>query len=216
MMVVTPIFAAYTAVFSMITVDSWMSKDKKDIEVPILGNINDEDAKEENNKKKSEENLPNNENNKQKEQAKETTPVESTSQKQEVKKSTNQTTKTSVKTSQKSTPKATEKKQEAKPDIKSAKEICEARTEGPTTLIKVHFLSYIEKFPLIEFLNMEDPAADYYKYAVKDNKNAKMVYINNSCVPSKDNLVLIEEKTLETSELSTYHITAKSDYESWF
>ena len=199
MMLVTPIFAAYTAVFSLIAIESWLTKDDRTtIEVPILGGVEEETAEEKPVEEKKEE---------KKEETKPAETKPSEAKPSETKTTTKKTTTTVKKTETKKT--------EPKKVEKSAKEICEERTDGPTTRITVHFLNKIEIQDALEFTDKEDPIVSYTKEVVKNGQKAKMVYKNNTCVPSTDNLETTEDIYLEKRDLGDYDILRVTDYQIW-
>ncbi len=107
------------------------------------------------------------------------------------------------------------KKVEAKPVVKSAKQICEERTDGPTTRITVKFLNAADKEIAAATSDKEDPIVSYKKEVVKNGQKAKMVYKNNKCVPSTDNLETKEDVYLEKIDLNTYDILRVTDYQIW-
>ena len=189
MMLVTPIFAAYTAVFSLVAIESWLTKDDKvAIEVPVLGGVEEETPEE------------------KKEEAK---PAETKTE------SKPSETKTIAKKTTTTVKKTVVKKAEPKKVEKSAKELCEERTDGPTTRITVHFLNKIEMQDALEFTDKEDPIVSYTKEVVKNGQKAKMVYKNNTCVPSTDNLETTEDIYLEKRDLGDYDILRVTDYQIW-
>lgn len=99
-----------------------------------------------------------------------------------------------------------------KPTTPSAKELCEARTDGPKTHIVVSLIPAFDLDRIYEFFGIENPVA-YYKKLVKED-GAKMVYKNNSCVPSTEGFTLVEEEFLEEKDLATYGVQAKN-YDFW-
>ena len=195
MMLVTPIFAAYTAIFSLVAIESWFDKNDTKIEVPVLGAVEEEVVEEAPVEKKQEE---------KKEEVK-PTETKTDSKPSETKTATKQTT----------TKKATTKKTETKTVEKSAKEICEARTDGPTTRITVKFLKEADKEIAAATTEKEDPIVSYKKEVVKNGQKAKMVYKNNQCVPSTDNLETVEDTYLEKIDLNAYDILRVTDYQIW-
>lgn len=200
MMLVTPIFAAYTAVFSLIAIESWLTKDDKvTIEVPVLGGVEEETPGE----KSAKEAKP-----------AETKVVETKTEEKKTESKPSETKTTTKKTT--TTVKKTEtKKTEPKKVEKSAKELCEERADGPTTRITVHFLNKIEIQDALEFTDKEDPIVSYTKEVVKNGQKAKMVYKNNTCVPSTDNLETTEDIYLEKRDLGDYDILRVTDYQIW-
>lgn len=193
MMLVTPIFAAYTAIFSLVAIESWFDKNDTKIEVPVLGNIDVE-----------EETVEENPIEEKKEEAKEEKPATNPVEKEKT---------TAKKTTTTNKPAA--KKVEAKPVVKSAKQICEERTDGPTTRITVKFLNAADKEIAAATSDKEDPIVSYKKEVVKNGQKAKMVYKDNKCVPSTDNLETKEDVYLEKIDLNTYDILRVTDYQVW-
>ena len=193
MMLVTPIFASYTAIFSLVAIESWFDKNDTKIEVPVLGTVETEETPVE--------------------EKKEETPAATEVKKEEKPATTETKTTTTKKTT--TAKKAETKKTETKTVEKSAKQICEERTDGPTTFIRVHFLTKEEQKVAKEVSPKEDPIVDYYKGVVKNGQKAKMVYQNNKCVPSTDNLETVEDVYLEKIDLNTYDILRVTDYQIW-
>lgn len=97
----------------------------------------------------------------------------------------------------------------------AAKAACEARTDGPRTYIRVHFLTSIDRFYATLFSDKEDPIVDYYKASAKEGKSTKMFYQNGACLPSVEDFDIIEDSYLEEADLEAYGITARTDYEAW-
>lgn len=225
MVIVTPIFAAYTAVLTLtLIMQPW--KDNSPIQVPVLGDVAEEKTEE---KVEEKEETPVETPTETKEEEK---PEEKTQEsanlvkksisfiqnktQQTQNKTTNNTQNKTTQPTETRTEVKTEEKKEEKPAEPSAKELCEARTDGPKRLIKAHFLLDWEK-EFYRNLGWENPVVDYDEYIFTNNGNAKMVYVNNACVPSKDGLIRDEEKSaiLEEDQLATFGITAKKDYETW-
>ena len=97
----------------------------------------------------------------------------------------------------------------------AAKAACEARTDGPRTYIRVHFLTSIDRFYASIFSDKENPIVDYYKASAKEGKSTKMFYQNGACLPSVEDFDIIEDSYLEEADLEAYGITARTDYEAW-
>lgn len=225
MMIVTPFFAAYTAVLTfMLILQPWKSETPV-IEVPILGEVEDKSDE------KAEEETQTEEVAKQEEQpVKEQKPVEQPAEQKPVtvnaiqkslivQPKTTQKTEQPKKTEVKTEPKQVEKPVE-KPAEKSteeiAKETCEATKSEYRTFISVHFFDIFEQFYLKALgVEKENPVVDYKKFVVRNGETAEMVYENKTCKPSKANLELIDDLILDNTELEQFGISAKSDYEIW-
>lgn len=225
MMIVTPFFAAYTAVLTfMLILQPWKSETPV-IEVPILGEVEDKSDE------KAEEETQTEEVAKQEEQpVKEQKPVEQPAEQKTVtvnaiqkslivQPKTTQKTEQPKKTEVKTEPKQVEKPVE-KPAEKSteeiAKETCEATKSEYRTFISVHFFDIFEQFYLKALgVEKENPVVDYKKFVVRNGETAEMVYENKTCKPSKANLELIDDLILDNTELEQFGISAKSDYEIW-
>ena len=232
MMIVTPFFAAYTAVLTfMLILQPWKSETPV-IEVPILGEVEDktDEKTEENTEETQTEEVA-----KQEEQpVEEQKPVEQPAEQKPVTvnaiqkslivqpkttQKTEQPKKTEVKTEPKQVEKPVEKPAE-KPAEKSAEEIaketCEATKSEYKTFISVHFFDIFEQFYLKALgVEKENPVVDYKKFVVKNGETAEMIYENKTCKPSKANLELIDDLILDNTELEQFGISAKSDYEIW-
>lgn len=220
MMIVTPFFAAYTAVLTfMLILRPWKSETPV-IEVPILGEVEDKSDK------KTEEETQTEEVAKQEEQpVEEQKPVtvnaiqKSLIVQPKTTQKTEQPKKTEVKTEPKQVEKPVEKPAE-KPAEKSAEEIaketCEATKSEYKTFISVHFFDIFEQFYLKALgVEKENPVVDYKKFVVRNGETARMVYENKTCKPSKANLELIDDLILDNTEIEQFGISAKSDYEIW-
>lgn len=224
MMFLTPAFAAVVSVLLVLMVFVPFTKttsNNSTLEVPTLGNTTEETTE-------NVETTP----------VETETPVETTAEPGDIivqteipatktkiveKKSTNTTTTTktstnksttntnsSKNTSTKTDEKKTEEKKETTP---SAKDVCEARTDGPKTHIIVSLLNHYDQVMFKDILELEDPVVLYKKYT--SNTPVKMVYKNNSCIPTQTNdFELVENEVLETKDLASYKIEAKS-YEIW-
>lgn len=216
MMIVTPFFAAYTAVLTfMLILQPWKSETPV-IEVPILGEVEDKSDK------KTEEETQTEEVAKQEKQPVEeqkTVTVNAIQKSLIVQPKTTQKTEQPKKTEVKTEPKQVEKPVE-KPAEKSteeiAKETCEATKSEYRTFISVHFFDIFEQFYLKALgVEKENPVVDYKKFVVRNGETAEMVYENKTCKPSKANLELIDDLILDNTELEQFGISAKSDYEIW-
>jgi hypothetical protein len=241
MMIITPIFASTFSVLALMAVFQPWKNNNSPLEVPVLGSIKDttEEKTDEKAEEKPEEKTEIVEEKKEEEQKveqksetseniikKSITKVQSKAQAAPqaktnitTEKTTNENTPTNteVKTEEK-VEKPEEKKEEApkKTAEEIAKETCEARTDGPKRLIKAHFFSDWEK-EFYRTLGWENPAVDYDEFIFANNGNAKMVYKNNACVPSKEGMIRDETKStiLEEDQLAEYGIVVQKDFETW-
>lgn len=209
MLIVTPIFAAYTSVLTLMAIfQPW--KNNTTLEVPVLGGVTEEETQIEEVKEETPAETP-------AEQPAET-PTEAPKEEQKISTIIKSINYVQNKTQEQKQPIET-KKEEPKPAEKSAdeiaKEACEARTDGPARLIEVRFLSDWEKTMYNNF-GMENPAVDYTE-RVAPNGHAKMVYSGGACVPSKEGLIVDNERNLilEESQLAEFGIAVKSNYETW-
>ena len=221
-----PMFASYFAVFSFLSIYQAINKNSSQsttIEVPVLGDV--ETAQEtpaegtvaEQSKQSSQpENVevitvvnPDVTPESAASTVKQSQGISST-------KSTNYSTKSTTNTSTKPTTNTTTNSTTSNEKTeKTSKQLCEERTDGPTTFIKVRLLPFYERETLILFGNYENPVVEYSKYVVKDGAKAKMVYTNNSCVPSETNLEVVDDEIIvEETDLPKYGIEAKT-YTKW-
>ncbi|MBP5512429.1 hypothetical protein J6X90_03515 [Candidatus Saccharibacteria bacterium] len=200
MMVITPFFAAFTTAFIFMLIFSPF-KTTAPLEVPTLGGVVEEATEEPVKTEVSKEE-----------------PVTETP-KEEVTEVVTETKALMVTQAQSITQKPAEQpvKVETKPIEKTTEKIekaaCEARTDGPKILVEVSFLNPIDYISAI-LSDREDAVALYTRSKVKDGKNAKMVYQYGSCMPSEEDLVVIDFEYLDQDTLDKYHIS--SDYKSWY
>lgn len=213
MMIVTPIFAAYTSVLTFMAVfQPWNSNTA--LEVPVLGGIVDQEEEQE-------EETPEEETTEEvkEEQPAETPAEEAPKEEQKISAAIIKSINYVQNKTQEQKQQIEVKKEEPKPAEKSAeqiaKETCEARTDGPARLIEVRFLSDWEKTMYSNF-GMENPMVDYTE-RVAPSGHTSMVYVNGACVPSKDGLVVDDAKNLilEESQLAEFGIAVRSNYETW-
>lgn len=232
MMVITPFFAAYVSILTMMAIfQPWKANTTEPIEVPVLGDVED---KTETEKTIVITEVVEKEVEKKVESSATATAIQNSLfiQPKNIKQSTTpsetkstQSKKTETKTSE---PAKTEKPKEEKkaetpaekPAEKSAEEIakeaCEATPSNYTTYITVHFFDIFERIYLKALgIEKENPVVDYKKYVVKNGETAKMIYQNGVCAPSKADLELVDDPILEDTDLETYNINAKTDYEIW-
>lgn len=211
MMLLTPTFAAIVTVLLTFAflVPLQTQKTNSPLEVPALGEEIEEETKAEEAETKTETTV--------------TTKIPAANTKVEEKKTTTIQTnaaKTSAKTSTTkttNTTKKTEKSTETKKDVTSPveKEICEARTDGPTTQIVVKLLNSYDRSLFNDLLGYEDSVVDYEKWVAKDGAHAKMVYDGKNCNPERtSDFERVEDKILETKDLAVYKIEAKT-YTIW-
>lgn len=211
MMLLTPTFAAIVTVLLTFAflVPLQTKQTDSPLEVPALGEEIEEETKAEEAETEAE--------------AIVTTKTPAANTKVEEKKTTTtktDTAKTSAKTSTTkttNTAKKTEKVTETKKDVTSPikKELCEVRTDGPTTQIIVKLLNSYDRSLFNDLLGYEDSIVDYEKWVAKDGVHAKMVYDGKNCNPERTgDFEKVEDKILETKDLTTYKIEAKT-YTIW-
>jgi len=210
MMLLTPTFAAIVTVLLTFAflVPLQTKQTDSPLEVPALGEEIEEETKTEEAETKVETIV--------------TTKIPAANTKVEEKKTTTQTNtaKTSAKTSTTkttNTAKTAEKTTETKKNVTSPveKELCEARTDGPTTQIIVKLLNSYDRSLFNDLLGYEDSVVDYEKWVAKDGAHAKMVYDGNNCNPERtSDFERVEDKILETKDLAVYKIEAKT-YTIW-
>lgn len=234
MMLVTPIFAAYAAVLTLVAImQPW--KDNSPLQVPVLGGVIEEET-EEKAEEKPEEVAEEKEEEKPVEEEKKEEPAQApqnnivsksinfiqnrattttNTQKQTatpVKNETKAPEQTETKQAEKTETKAEEKPVETKP---SEAELCAARTDGPKTYIRVRYLTSEGLDPIMAlFSGKENPVVDYFE-ATAPSGHATMVWNGSACVPSTDGLTVVEDSILDESELESHNITTKSNYEVW-
>ena len=230
----TPLFAAIVATVLVLGIVMPALKNDK-LEVPNLGDTKDSTTKsvtyhieeyDENATKKEETKTEQKTEEKPAETQKtETTPTtvklptliktQSTTQTQQ-KQNTNTQNNDAQKKAEEEAKKKAEAEAKAQADKEAAaKAACEARTDGPRTYIRVHFLTSIDRFYATLFSDKEDPIVDYYKASAKEGKSTKMFYQNGACLPSVEDFDIIEDSYLEEADLEAYGITARTDYEAW-
>ena len=223
MMFLTPAFAAIVSVLLVLSVLlPLMTAKNQSLEIPSLGGETEEVETKEENKV-----TPEGSSDQATEEPSEViikTEIPATNTKVEEKKATKTTT--STKSTKNASTKTTTTKtttnttntsaQTPKETAPSEKELCEARTDGPTTYIKVHFFNNLEKATVKVFSEVEDPVVDYEKWVAKDGTHAKMVYDGKNCIPSKtSDFEKIDDLILETKDFETYNITKTESYEVW-
>ena len=208
----TPVFAAFVAVFVMSAILTPWQQKSESVEVPTLGNVKTEETTEENNvETKVETFITTDETAESVSNAPAKTEITS--------KNTNNTSKTTSNTTknQKTTSKNTNSTKTSttnKTTTKSAKELCEARTDGPIAFVLVHFLEpqQIERY---QDWGIENPVVSYEKYVSASGEHFKMVYQNGSCNPDWTDRKKAIDDILEEDELTAYGITGDTDYSKW-
>lgn len=221
MMFLTPAFAAVVSVLLVLMVFMPFTKtNSTPVEVPTLGSVAKEDSEEE--KTVETESTTPAENteiivkteipatNTKVEEKKSTNTT--TTKKTSSNKATNNTSKTTT-TTKTSTNTSTNNQSTQNPTTPSAKEVCEARTDGPKTHIVVIKVPAYDYDWILDIHGIENPLV-YYEKRVSDTP-AKMVYNNNTCTPVEtSDFKRVEDEILAEGDLEKYGVTNKT-YDIW-